>query len=222
MNKIKASLLFISGILSLAIITKAQIVIPPNPTGGTFGGPALATDGSCNPAAGGYAFTSQPGLAFVRAAGSTIDLCAPAYSATLSAMRWQGNGGFILGNGLGIAFTGGSGAGGTANFWVQAVAPVSGGLTFCTSPTVVNANGTVAFTINVGTACATSTGTITMSAVTTGYVASCVNITAPTTNVISQTGGTTTTITLTNFVRTTGVAGNWTDSNILRCTAFSY
>lgn len=94
--------------------------------------------------------------------------------------------------------------------------------TFCTSPTVPNANGTAAFTINVGTACATSAGVITLPAATTGWVVTCFNVTSPATSTIGQTGGTTTTATITNYVRTTGVAGNWTDSNILRCSATGY
>ena len=94
--------------------------------------------------------------------------------------------------------------------------------TFCTSPSIPNNNGTAAFTINVGTACGTSTGTITLPAATTGWVCHFVNVTAPAANIPSQTGGTTTTVTLTNYARTTGLAANWTDGNIIRamCTAY--
>lgn len=94
--------------------------------------------------------------------------------------------------------------------------------TFCTSPSIPNNNGTMAFTVNVGTACATSVGTITLPAATTGWVVNCHNVTAPATNIVEQTGGTTTTATVTNYVRTTGVAGSWTDSNVLRCNAVAY
>jgi len=99
-------------------------------------------------------------------------------------------------------------------------APVA--TTFCTSPSIPANNGTAAFTINVGTACATSVGTITMPTATTGWVCHFANVTAPASNVPSQTGGTTTTVTLTNYARTTGLAANWTDSNIIRamCTAY--
>lgn len=99
-------------------------------------------------------------------------------------------------------------------------APVA--TTFCTSPSIPANNGTAAFTINVGTSCGSSTGTITLPAATTGWVCDFHNVTAPATNIVEMTGGTTTTVTLTNYVRTTGVAGNWTDSNIIRakCTAY--
>lgn len=94
--------------------------------------------------------------------------------------------------------------------------------TFCTSPSVTGTN-TLAFSINVGTSCATSTATMTFPATATnGWKVDCVNVTANATNVVSQTGGSTTTATLTNYVRTTGVAGNWTDSNVLRCNAMGY
>lgn len=93
---------------------------------------------------------------------------------------------------------------------------------FCTSPTVPNSNGTAAFTVNVGTACGASSGVITMPTAATGWVCSAINITNPATNVVAQSAGTTTSVTLTNYVRTTGVAGNFTASDVLRlqCTAY--
>ena len=61
-----------------------------------------------------------------------------------------------------------------------------------------------------------------MPTATTGWVCHFANVTAPASNVPSQTGGTTTTVTLTNYSRTTGLAANWTDSNVIRamCTAY--
>jgi hypothetical protein len=94
--------------------------------------------------------------------------------------------------------------------------------TFCTSPSIQNANGTAAFTVNVGTGCATSVGTITMPAALTGWVATCHDVTTPAGNYVEQTGGTTTTITLQNYSRTLGTALNWTASDVLRCTAVAY
>ncbi len=94
--------------------------------------------------------------------------------------------------------------------------------TFCTSPSIPANNGTAAFTINVGSACATSTGTITMPAATTGWVCDFQNVTSPATSVIGQTGGTTTTVTVTNYVRITGVAGNWTSSDVIRAKCSAY
>lgn len=102
----------------------------------------------------------------------------------------------------------------------QSTAPTA--TTFCTSPSIPTNNGTAAFTVNVGTSCATSVATITFPTATTSWVVNCSNVTVPATNVVSQTGGTTTTATLTNYSRTTGLAANWTDSNILRCQATGY
>jgi len=102
----------------------------------------------------------------------------------------------------------------------SSTAPVA--TTFCTTPSIPANNGTAAFTINVGTACATSVGTITMPAATTGWVCHFANVTAPASNVPSQTGGTTTTVTLTNYARTTGLAANWTDSNVIRAMCTGY
>lgn len=93
---------------------------------------------------------------------------------------------------------------------------------FCTSPTIPNSNGTAAFTINVGSACAASTGTLSMPTATTGWVCSFYDVTTPNTNVINQTGGATNTVTLTNYVRTTGVAGNFTSSDVIRVMCHAY
>jgi hypothetical protein len=93
---------------------------------------------------------------------------------------------------------------------------------FCTSPSVVANNGTWAFTINVGSACAVSTGTVGLPAATNGWVCDAHDVTTPASNIVEQSGGTTTTVVLTNYVRTTGVAGNFTSSDVLRvkCTAY--
>lgn len=93
---------------------------------------------------------------------------------------------------------------------------------FCTSPTISASNGTSAFTISVGTACAASTGTLTMPAAPTGWVCDIHNQTNNATNLPDQTGGSTTTVTMTNYVRTTGVAGNWVDSDVLRVKCSAY
>lgn len=106
------------------------------------------------------------------------------------------------------------------NLVSSSTAPVA--TTFCTSPSIPANNGTAAFTINVGTGCATSVGTITMPAATTGWVCNFQNVTSPATSTIGQTGGTTTTVTVTNYVRTTGVAGNWTNSDVIRAMCSAY
>lgn len=115
---------------------------------------------------------------------------------------------------------GGTGAA-VPNPFMSATAPtISSG--FCTSPSIPANNGTAAFTINVGSACAGSTGTLTMPAATTGWICDFHDVTTPASNVVEQTGGSTTTVTLTNYVRTTGVAGNFTSSDVIRAKCMAY
>ena len=102
----------------------------------------------------------------------------------------------------------------------SSTAPVA--TTFCTAPSIPNNNGTAAFTINVGTACASSAGTITLPAATNGWVCDFHDVTTPASNIVEQTGGTTTTVTLTNYARTTGVAANFTSSDIIRAKCMAY
>lgn len=101
-------------------------------------------------------------------------------------------------------------------------APTITGGTFCTTPSIPANNGTAAFTINVGSACGVSTGSLDMPAASVGWVCDFANVTNPATSVPSQTGGTATTVTLTNYVRTTGVAGNWTSSDVIRAKCSAY
>ena len=94
---------------------------------------------------------------------------------------------------------------------------------FCTSPSVPANNGTIAFTVNVGTSCTgISTGTITLPAATTGWVCQAQDVTTPASFVIGQTGGTTTTATVTNYGRTTGLAVDWTASEVIRFSCSGY
>lgn len=93
---------------------------------------------------------------------------------------------------------------------------------FCTSPTVPNNNGSVAFEINVGTSCAASTGTITLPAAAHKWKCDFANVTNPNTNVVRQTGGTTTTATVTNYSATTGSATNFTSSDVIEASCTGY
>jgi hypothetical protein len=92
---------------------------------------------------------------------------------------------------------------------------------FCTTPTVT-ANGNIAFAINVGTACAASTGTITLPAATNGWVCDAHNVTTPASNIVEMSSGTTTTVVLQNYARTTGVATNFTSSDVIRVKCSAY
>jgi hypothetical protein len=85
---------------------------------------------------------------------------------------------------------------------------------------VVSNNGSAVFEINLGAAA--STGTITLPSATTGWVVYMQNITHPDANVLGQTGSTQTTATFTNYVRTTGVAGNWSANDHMLCIALAY
>lgn len=85
----------------------------------------------------------------------------------------------------------------------------------CTSPTVTHGN-TVSFQMDVGTGCAVSTVTLTLSAADNGWSCRGRHITSGATRYIEQTGAvSTTSVTMTNFVRTTGVAGNFADGDDL-------
>jgi hypothetical protein len=87
----------------------------------------------------------------------------------------------------------------------------------CTSPTIVNSNGTATFEIDVGTTCAgISTLAVTMPAVTNGYGCTATNLTTSATAAVEMTASTTTSITLTNYTRTTGVALAWADGANVR------
>lgn len=93
---------------------------------------------------------------------------------------------------------------------------------FCTSPSISNSNGTAAFTVTIGSACAASTGVLTMPAASVGWACYFANMTNPASNTPYQTASTTTSVSLTNYVRTTGVAGNWTASDVIvgQCAAY--
>lgn len=97
---------------------------------------------------------------------------------------------------------------------------------FGTSPSVPNANGSAAFTINVGTGGTASAGVITMPAATTGWICHVENITQTAANRANvrtvQTASTTTSITVQNQTISTGAAVAWTASDVLRIIAFAY
>jgi hypothetical protein len=97
---------------------------------------------------------------------------------------------------------------------------------FGTSPSIVNNNGTPAFTINVGTGGTASSGVIGMPAAANGWNAYVVNITAQAANRADQhtvlTASGTNSITVQNQTISTGAALAWTASDILRVIAMAY
>lgn len=105
----------------------------------------------------------------------------------------------------------------STNAIVRTAPTISSG--FGGSPSIASNNGTAAFTVNVGTGGATSSGVIGLPAATNGWVCNCTDLTTPGVNVTKMTAATTTTCTITNYNSTTGIAANWAASDILHCTA---
>lgn len=97
---------------------------------------------------------------------------------------------------------------------------------FGAGATIPNNNGTAAFTINVGTGGAATTGVLTLPAATVGWVCHVTNRTAVAANRADQhtvqTATTTTTATVQNQTVSTGAVLAWTASDILalQCTAY--
>ena len=145
----------------------------------------------------------------VDAAGNVgIGTTAPGSSLTV-----KGNVGFT---------TSSSGAGVLAD---SATAPtISSG--FGTSPTVAANNGTIAFTVNVGTGGLASSGVVGMPTATTGWICSAANRTARAANRADQqtvqTATSTTSVTVQNQTISTGAALAWTASDVLvlQCRAY--
>ena len=94
---------------------------------------------------------------------------------------------------------------------------------FGSSPSILNNNGTAAFTVNVGTGGSASSGVITMPTATTGWACHVAPNGAPQAAAVTYSAPTSaTSITLTNYTLTTGSALAWTASTVLQllCTAY--
>lgn len=144
------------------------------------------------------------------------------------------NGVELSGTGLGVFLSGNWSA---LNGFLSTSYGLRGGRTFMfnTAPTIASgfgtgssipagANGTAAFTINVGTGGTATTGVLTMPAATTGWIVSCQDVTTTNGTVFmtKQIGlGTTTSVTIGNFTDT-GTAGAWASGDILACTAMGH
>jgi hypothetical protein len=106
-----------------------------------------------------------------------------------------------------------------SNLWEKNTAPtISSG--FGTSPSIASNNGTVAFTINVGTGGTASSGVVGLPTAANGWVGHCDDITTQSTSVFitKQTAGSTTSITFTQY-NDVAVATAWAASDILWCMA---
>lgn len=182
-------------------------------------------------AAPSYSFTSQAGTGWYYGgdglvglglgSGSTPMILFGGATSSFVALKRNGTqlqtrladdstyGNFIAGN---VTGTTGYFFGASATLMVSATAPtVSSG--FGTSPSIVNSNGTAAFTVNVGTGGVATSGVIGLPTATTGW--NCFVIDRTNNTVTRETATTTTTVTLT-------AAAAWAASDILQVSCFGY
>jgi len=94
---------------------------------------------------------------------------------------------------------------------------------FGTSPSIAHSNGSVVFTINVGTGGTATSGVIALPGASNGWDVKCTDITTMSTTVFitKQTATTSATATIGNF-NNAATAAAWAASDILSCTAFAY
>ena len=119
----------------------------------------------------------------------------------------------------------GAGIQNNGNLLVSQTPPTiaSGGCTTGSAQSISQSNGSAAFEITLGGATCGSTITLTMAAAPHNWVCDAHNITTPASNVLDMTGAASTTaVVLTNYVRTTGVAGNFTgaDKLAVKCSPY--
>jgi hypothetical protein len=104
---------------------------------------------------------------------------------------------------------------------ISATAPtISSG--FGTSASVVNPNGTAAFTVNVGTGGAASSGVIGLPAASHGWFCDALLENQLPTIQTKQSASTTTTVTITNYTVATGATAAWAASQIVVLSCFPY
>ncbi len=93
---------------------------------------------------------------------------------------------------------------------------------FGTGASVVFANGTGAFRINVGTGGAASSGVITMPLAAHGWSCKVVDVTNNATSESEAFSTSAVSVTVDNYVRTTGIAGPWAASDLLELSCTGY
>ncbi len=86
---------------------------------------------------------------------------------------------------------------------------------FNTSGSSIVAASTASFPVTVGTGTGTSTGVLTMPSASHGWACSANDVTTPATHMIQQTASGTTSVTVTDFARTTGVAQNMANGDVI-------
>lgn len=98
----------------------------------------------------------------------------------------------------------------------------SGGCTTGSAQSVSGSNGSAAFEITLGGATCGSTIVLTLPAANAKWVCDAHNNTNSAGNSLDSVGTSTTSVTLTNYVRTTGVAGNFTGADVLAVKCLPY
>ena len=186
---------------------------------GTAAAPSLAPSGDPNT---GLLFDSvSTGIIDASGNGTTrvrlVDSTGARYALTLGAstdLSWGSSGVLTPDVSLSrlaadvVAVAAGDAWGLASKAWIRTAPTVP---VACTTPTVVNSNGTAAFEIDVGSTCAgVTTLVVTMPAVTNSYHCTAINLTTGT-MAPEMTAATSTSITITNFQRTTGLAADWAD-----------
>ncbi len=86
---------------------------------------------------------------------------------------------------------------------------------FNTASYSITAASTASFSVTVGTSTGTTTGVLTMPTASHGWACSANDVTTPATHMIQQTGSGTTSVTVTDYVRTTGIAQNMANSDVI-------
>jgi len=150
--------------------------------------------------------------------GSSVNGAAATYPVVFTSTGNVGIGTTAPGNKLdivgGLGF--GTNASGAGVLTISSTAPTiaSGG---CTSPAVTWSNGTASFKLTIGTTCAgVKTITLTMPAARNGWVCDARDITTPASFTPWQSAAaSTTSVVLTNYARTTGLAIDFVDSEVL-------
>ncbi len=199
------------GTATASIAIGLSALVPTNRTNAIAFGPTAQVNGNNAIAIGSAANASGADAlaigASASAAANTLDV------------RW-GGASRITGDSSGnVTFTGvvktDSSFNLTSRFAViTAPTLASGG---CTTPTAVTANGTMYFSVGVGTGCSGSQPLVfTLPSATNGWNCYARNSTNAASSAPAQSSGvSTTSVTITNYARTTGVAAAWTDSDVV-------
>lgn len=124
--------------------------------------------------------------------------------------------GAIAGTGVNRVYAGSYAIGASLADSGTAPTIASGGCTTGSAQSISANNGTAAFSITLGGATCGSTITLTLPASSTKWHCTADDITTPASNEVHQTAAaSSTSVVLTNYVRTTGVAGNFTAADVL-------